>query len=102
MSRPTEQSSESAPQVTLYTKPGCHLCDAVEQIILRVASRRPLELIKRNILDDPGDFERYQHEIPVVFVSGREVARYRLTEQQLEAALPAAARDTFKPPTMSK
>lgn len=74
-------------QVTLYSKPGCHLCEAVEQVIQAVARRRPLELLVRNILDDPADFDRYQYEIPVVFVNGAEVARYRLTPAELEAAL---------------
>lgn len=73
--------------VTLYTKPGCHLCEAVEAVIASVASRRPLRLSVRNILDDPADFERYRHEIPVVSVDGREIARYRLTGAELNAAL---------------
>jgi rSAM/selenodomain-associated transferase 1 len=75
------------PRITLYTKPGCHLCEAVEQVIARVRRKTPLELEVRNILDDAGDFTEYQYEVPVVFVNGREVSRYRLTASQLEAAL---------------
>lgn len=75
------------PRVTLYTKPGCHLCESVEQVIAAVARRHPLELVVRNILDDPADFGRYQHEIPVICVNGREVARYRLDAAELIAAL---------------
>ena len=74
-------------RITLYTKPGCHLCEAVEQTIAAVARKRPLELVARNILDDPGDLEKYRYEIPVVLVDGVEVARYRLTAGELEAAL---------------
>ena len=62
------------PTVTLYTKPGCHLCEAVEQAIAQVARRRPLEVVLRNILDDPADLERYQYEIPVVLLDGVETA----------------------------
>jgi glutaredoxin len=75
------------PTVTLYTKPGCHLCEAVEQAIAQVARRRPLEVVLRNILDDPADLERYQYEIPVVLLDGVEIARYRLTAEELEAAV---------------
>ena len=75
------------PTVTLYTKPGCHLCEAVEQVIAQVGRQRPLEVVLRNILDDPADFERYQHEIPVVLLDGVEIARYRLTAGELEAAI---------------
>ncbi len=80
--------------VTLYTKPGCHLCEAVEQVITEVARRRRLEVTVRNILDDPQDFEKYQYEIPVVLVNGVEVARYRLTAEELEAAVDRAVRIT--------
>ena len=74
-------------RVTLYTKPGCHLCEAVEQVIARVRKTKPFELEVRNILDDADDFVKYQYEVPVVFVDGREVSRYRLTTAQLDAAL---------------
>ncbi|HEV2293364.1 MAG TPA: glutaredoxin family protein [Tepidisphaeraceae bacterium] len=75
--------------VTLYTKPGCHLCDAAAQVIEAVGRRVELRLIKRNILDDPEDFRRYQFDIPVILVGGREVARHRITAQSLEAAIRA-------------
>jgi glutaredoxin len=78
-------------EVTLYTKPGCHLCDVAAQVIEEVGRRSALRLTKRNILDNPDDFRQYQFEIPVVFVAGKEVARHRLTAAQLEAALDAAA-----------
>ena len=75
------------PTVTLYTKSGCHLCEAVEQVIAHVARRRPLDVVLRNILDDPADLERYRYEIPVVLLDGVEIARYRLTAGELEAAI---------------
>jgi hypothetical protein len=74
-------------EVTLYTKPGCHLCEAVEQTIASVARGRTLRLTVRNILDDPADLERYQHAIPVVTINGAEVARYRLSPEELVNAL---------------
>lgn len=77
----------SLPTVTLYTKPGCHLCDAVHQVIEQVRSRCPFEVVVRNILDEPKDFEQYQHAIPVVLLNGVEIARYRLTAAELSRAL---------------
>jgi glutaredoxin len=74
-------------QITLFTKPGCHLCDSVEQTIRLVQRTHPIELAIRNILDDPADFERYQYEIPVVILDGVEIARYRLSEAELIAAI---------------
>jgi glutaredoxin len=74
-------------QVTLFTKPGCHLCESVEQVIRHVAHRRRFRLSVRNILDDPNDQAAYETAIPVVLVDGVEIARYRLTAHDLEAAL---------------
>ena len=79
--------------VTLFTKPGCHLCEAVEQLIERVGERHVFTFVKRNILDDPADLRAYGERIPVVSVDGREIARYRLTERQLVSALQAKSPD---------
>jgi len=74
-------------KVTLYSKPGCHLCEPVQDTILAVQRERGFEFLVRNIEEDAADFEKYQHAIPVVVVDGREIARYKLSRRQLEAAL---------------
>ena len=73
--------------VTLYTKPGCHLCEAVEQVIRRVAGRRAFEFVSRDIESDPAVFEKYRNDIPIVTLDGVEIARHRMTAEQLERAL---------------
>ena len=73
--------------ISLYLKPGCHLCEPVAETIAAAAKLREFRLETRNILDDEADFQRYRHAIPVVTVDGREVARYRLSLQQLLDAL---------------
>jgi glutaredoxin len=78
------------PVVTLYTKPGCGLCEEAEEVIESVRARRPFELVKRNILDDLTDYEQFKYEIPVILVDGREVARHHLSERQLQSALGVA------------
>ncbi len=74
-------------QLILYSKPGCHLCEVMKQVIDEVARRRPLALAVKNILDNPQDQQRYRHDIPVLLLNGREIARHRLTAEVLEAAL---------------
>lgn len=74
-------------RVILFSKPGCHLCEPVEEVILAVRREREFEFEVRNIEDDPADFEKYKHAIPVVVVDGREVARYKLSRIELEQAL---------------
>ena len=79
------------PLVTLYTKPGCHLCEVVEQAIHRVRARRSFELALTDITADAATFDQYKHSIPVVLINGVEVARYRMSDQELSAALDRAA-----------
>ena len=80
--------------VTLYTKPGCHLCEPVAETIAAASQSRRFVFVRRNILDDPSDYDRYKHAIPVVTVNGKEAARYRLKLSDLLAAIDAAAAGT--------
>ncbi len=74
-------------RVILFSKPGCHLCEPVEEVILAVRREREFEFEVRNIEDDPADIEKYKHAIPVVVVDGREIARYKLSRIEFEQAL---------------
>jgi glutaredoxin len=76
--------------VTIYTKPGCHLCEEAEEVIEAVRAQQPFDIERRNILDDAADYERYKHDIPVILLNGREIARHHLGEAQLVAALSQA------------
>jgi glutaredoxin len=73
--------------VTLYTRPGCHLCEPVAEAIRQVAANRQFDFVSRNIEEDPADFQKYKNDIPVVTVNGIEIARHRMTVDQLERAL---------------
>ena len=79
------------PTVTLYTKPGCHLCEPVAETVGAAAKVRVFTSVTRNILDDPDDLARYRNAIPVVTVNGVEVARYRLSLAQLLDAIDRAS-----------
>ena len=60
----------SVRHITLYTRPGCHLCEDAAELLDRLASRVPLAIVEVNILEDAGLFERYKHRIPVIAVEG--------------------------------
>ena len=78
--------------VTIYSKPECHLCEEMAEEIAVVARTRPFELRYVNILDDKDALEKYQYEIPVLFVNDRKIAKYRLDRQRFEKALDQAKR----------
>jgi glutaredoxin len=73
--------------VTIYSRPGCHLCDEMKAIVGRVASTIPLTLEEIDISTD-AELERlYGLEIPVLFVAGKKVAKYRVSEGDLRRIL---------------
>jgi len=73
--------------VVLYTKPGCHLCDEAHDLLEEIANAYDLVLTSVDITRDPDLYARYRWEIPVVVCEGQEVARGRIAEAQLLAAL---------------
>ena len=59
-------------RVTLYSKPGCHLCDDARAVIERVCADLGESYDEISILDDPALLERYGEEIPVTLVDGKQ------------------------------
>jgi hypothetical protein len=59
--------------VTLYGKPGCHLCDDARAEVERVRAQRDFELELVDITLDPALNHRYGERIPVVALDGEEL-----------------------------
>ena len=74
---------------TLYSKPGCHLCDEMKVVVRRVmkSARMPIALEEIDITTDPALEGRYGMEIPVLLVNGKKAAKYRITEAELQRML---------------
>ena len=75
--------------VSLYSRPGCHLCDEMKAVVQRVAraSEVPITIEEIDISMDPDLEARYGLEIPVLLVDGRKAAKYRVTERELTRIL---------------
>ncbi len=74
-------------RLTLYSKPGCHLCDEMKAVIEAVAARVPLVLEVVDISNDPDLQVRYGVDIPVLLIEGKKAAKHRMTQRELEAKL---------------
>ena len=72
--------------VTLYGRPGCHLCDDALAVLERVRREVPFELVERDIEADDDLLRRYLERIPVVAVDGRELSDFFVDEEALRAA----------------
>jgi hypothetical protein len=74
--------------VTLYGRPGCHLCDVAREEILAVAREFPeLELQEVDIEGDDALFAKYLERIPVIEVDGEIVSELELDRDELVSAL---------------
>ena len=73
--------------VTLYGKPGCHLCDEARAEIDAARARMDFELREVDVSLDPALHREYSERIPVVEVDGREAFELHLDAEELLRAL---------------
>jgi glutaredoxin len=73
--------------VTLYGKPGCHLCEEAREVVDRVRTRRPFELEEVDITRDPTLEARYRERIPVIAIDGEESLELVIEASELERCL---------------
>jgi glutaredoxin len=74
-------------RITLYGRPGCHLCDDARAVIERVCAETGEEYVEVSVDDDPELHRRFTDEVPVTFVDGRQHDFWRVDEARLRAAL---------------
>jgi glutaredoxin len=77
----------STPTLTLYSRPGCHLCDDARAALERVRARAPFELREVNIESDDSLHSRYLERIPVVALGDEEIFDFFVDEAALEDRL---------------
>jgi len=63
-----------SPLVTLYTRPGCGLCEEMKTAL----KARGYQVEEVNIDLDPELKRKYGSDIPVAVRDGQEIARHRL------------------------
>jgi glutaredoxin len=78
---------EERPRVTLYSRPGCHLCDAAREVVAEVCAELGESFAEVSVDDDPDLRERFGDEVPVTFVDGRQHDFWRVDATRLRAAL---------------
>ena len=71
--------------VTLYSRPGCHLCDDARAAIERVRKDTPFGLVEVDIESEDALHRAYLERIPVVEVDGEELFEHFVDEATLAA-----------------
>lgn len=77
----------TAARITLFARPGCHLCDDAREVIRRVADDLGVAWEERDITQSPADLREYWEKIPVTFVDGVQHDFWRVSEDRLRQAL---------------
>lgn len=73
--------------VTIYSRPGCHLCEEAKQHIVPLLAEFGARLTEINIDEDPGLKARYDYDVPVIFLGARKVAKHRVDLKQFRRQL---------------
>jgi len=76
-------------RVTLYSRPGCHLCDDARIVIERVCAELGESYDEVDIDADEALRQRFGEEVPVTFVDGQQHDFWRVDETRLRSALGA-------------
>jgi glutaredoxin len=74
-------------EVTLYTRPGCHLCEEAKTAIAPLLREFEAQLCEVNIEKDAVLEERYGWDIPVIFIGARKAAKHRVDVEQFRRQL---------------
>ena len=73
--------------MTLFTKPGCHLCDDARAVVEEVCAELGEAWTEIDILSSDELSARYGEEIPVTLVDGAQHDFWRVDPERLRAAL---------------
>ena len=75
------------PPLTLYSKPGCHLCEELRTLLDELQPQCGFVLEEIDITRDASLFARYRHDIPVLLMGDHEIARGKIAERDLVSLL---------------
>ena len=74
-------------QLILYSKPGCHLCEGLQEKLEQIQNLG-FELEIRDITTRDDWFQAYEYEVPVLYLSNRTVTEDSEEKEMSEKPLP--------------
>ena len=77
--------------LTLYGKPGCHLCHDAREVVKRALLQHDVRLEEVDISLDPLLFRRYGERIPVLELDGELLFEFVIDEAVLQQRLDRVA-----------
>src|SRR5690606_16942609 len=74
-------------RVVVYSRDGCHLCEAAEQVVATLVAETGDDWVRVDIDTDPELKAAFTDQVPVTFVDGRQHDFWRVDPARLRAAL---------------
>jgi glutaredoxin len=79
------------PQVTLYTRAGCCLCDDAKRVLLETRRHADFDYQEIDIDADRQLRALYNDEVPVIAINGVKAFKYRVDRKEFLKKLAARA-----------
>ena len=81
----------SPRDVTIYSRPGCHLCEEAKAQIAPLLAEFGARLTEINIDGDADLRARYDYDVPVILLGARKAAKHRVDLKQFRRQIRDAA-----------
>ena len=75
--------------VVVYSRKGCHLCDVVKETLLQLHGQADFHWREIDIDTDSDLRQKYNDEVPVVFINGKKAFKYHMDPRQFLRVLAA-------------
>ena len=73
--------------MTLYSRPGCHLCEEAKVAIAPLLREFSATLLDVNIDEDPALQAQFSSDVPVIFIGKHKAAKHRVDLAQFRRQL---------------
>jgi glutaredoxin len=85
------KETHSGPDVTLYSKAGCHLCEDAKEAIAPLLREFRATLREIDIEGDATLMDRFGCDIPVIYIGRKKAAKHRVNLEQFRRQLQDAS-----------
>jgi glutaredoxin len=86
-----EKPAGAGPEVTLYQRNDCHLCEEAKTAIAPLLREFGATLREINIEDDETLVQRFGCDIPVIYIGRKKAAKHRVNLEQFRRQLQDAS-----------
>lgn len=70
------------PEVVVYSRKGCHLCEMVKESLGKLARQRTFTWREVDVDSDEDLRRRFSDEVPVIFIDNKKAFKYRMDERE--------------------